>query len=565
MLRQRLFLAASYLTILSLLLAGCSPVVTPTSTPEKPAASAKAEGPPIKAAPGVAAPSVTPKPQGGQPRYGGILTYGQAAEPGSFDIHQEAGGQHPLYLMPAYNGLLQYDPLSWPNEKIIPDLADSWEMSPNGLEYKFRLRTGVKWHDGTPFSSHDVKATLDRVRRPPRGVRSPRQAALRAISEVEAISPDTVRISLNYPSASLSSILAIDWLAILPGRIIETGGDMKQVILGTGPFKFKGFVPGTVLEYVKNNEYFAKGRPYLEGIRLYLLRDDATRFAALRTGRVLYLPYPYGISPGQAKIAKTEPRLTVQINWQPTFYHLRLNLEKQPWSDPRVRRAASLAIDRQAFISTVFEGGAIIGAQMSSAGAWGIPENELLKMPGFRQPKDADVAEARKLLAEAGFPEGFRTSILSRPEETYQRRGTFILSELGKIGVKAELVMRVTAAFDDALVRGAFDTVVHGPATAIEDPDLRFGENYVTGAGRNYGKYSNPKFDELYQKQSREVDLVARKKLVREMLMILLEDNPDIALAWHLTHIAHASRVVNYKIASSGHINNKQQEVWLND
>ncbi|MBI2906621.1 MAG: hypothetical protein HYX92_03075 [Chloroflexi bacterium] len=123
--------------------------------------------------------------------------------------------------------------------------------------------------------------------------------------------------------------------------------------------------------------------------------------------------------------------------------------------------------------------------------------------------------------------------------------------------------MMPTAAYDEALTRGVFDAHVHGTATAIDDPDLRFGENYVTGAGRNYGKYSNPRIDELFVKQSQTLDFGAHKKLVRDMLMILQEDNPDAPLSWGMMQIAHSSRLKNYKIASSTFINNRYQEAWL--
>ncbi|MBI2906933.1 MAG: ABC transporter substrate-binding protein [Chloroflexi bacterium] len=558
MIIRRLLAEASSLLVLGLLLAGCAPALTPTPT-LKPGVA------PTNVPAGGIAPALTPKAAAPQPKYGGVLTFALPADPVTFDLHQETGGQHHLALMPAYNGLLQYDPLAWPEAKIAPDLVSGWEVSPDGLGYTFRLRSGVKWHDGVPFTSRDVKASLDRVSKPPRGMRSPRQASVSSITNVDASTADVVKIRLDQPSASLASILAIDWLAVLPQHVIEAKGDMKRDILGTGPFKLKEYAAGTSLVYVKNGDYFAPGRPYLDGIMIYVVRDESTRFAALRTGRVLYLPFPYGVSPPQAEIAKGDRNLVIQSNWEPSLVHFLMNVQRAPWSDPRVRRAASLAFDRQAFIKTAAQGSALLGAHMPSKGPWGIPEDELLKMPGYRQPKDADIAEAKRLLAEVGFPEGFSTTLLTRPESSHRARGTFALAELTKLGIKAEHVIKETAAYDDALSRGAFDTRTHGVATAIDDPDLRFGENYVTDGGRNYGKYSNPNFDDLFRRQSRALDIVERKRLVREMEMILLQDNPDVPLAWNVDNIAHSSRMRNYKMASSAYLNNKHQEVWLAD
>ncbi|MBI2906623.1 MAG: ABC transporter substrate-binding protein [Chloroflexi bacterium] len=561
---NRCFVISSCLTALALLSASCATKAEPTRQAVQQSGETKSTLPTLKPAPSPSAPATpTPKPASDQPRYGGVLTWAQEADAATFDIHQESGGQHPLTLTPSYNGLLQFDPLSWPDAKIVPDLAESWQISSDGLEYTFRLKTGVKWHDGTAFSSEDVKISLDRVREPPKGVRSPRAAALASVTQVEAAAPNVARMRLKYPSAALSAILATDWLAILPKHIIEAKGDMKRDILGTGPFKFKAYMPGTSLEYSKNGDYFVRGRPYLEGITIYIIRDDSTRFAALRTGRVPYLPHPSGVNATQAQMAQADRNLVVQSTWVPSLSHLRMNLQRAPWSDPRLRRAVSLALDRQAYIKAVMQGAGLIAARMPSKGPWGIPEDELLQMPGYRQPKDADIVEAKRLMAEAGFSQGFETTVLARPERSHQARATFIVAELAKLGIKAAMVVRESAAFDDTLIRGAFDTQAHGPAVAIDDPDLRYGEHYVTGAGRNYGKYSHAKFDDLYDKQSRAVDINERKRLVREMETVLMEDNPDVAIAWQVVMIAHSMRLRNYKIASSAYINNRHQEVWL--
>lgn len=467
------------------------------------------------------------------------------------------------YLEPALNGLLQHDPMAWPEDKIIPDLAQSWEISSDGLTYTFHLRNGVKWHDGKPLTSDDVKISLDRVRQPAKGQLSPRASMVRAISQVDATAPDLVTVHVKYPTGSLASILAIDNLSIYPKHIIDAKGDMKKDIVGTGPFKFKEYVAGSTLEYVKNPDYFVKGRPYLDGVKMFLIRDSATRFAALRTGRIDYLP-PFAMSESQVAMAKADPTLVIQTGASASFFHFGMNLAVAPWSDSRVRKAASLAIDREAFITTVFQGNGLLGGPMPPKGEWGYTEDELQKMPGFRQPKDADLAEAKKLLADAGFADGFKTTILTRPEEMYKNEATFVAAELAKIGIKAEIASKELAVYNDIVAKHGQETVAHGTGTAIDDPDMRFGENYVSGAARNYSNYSNPKLDELFQKQAQELDVQARKKMVRQMMDILLEDNPNVGLAWAVLSIGLAANVKDYKMASCHHfLNNKQQEVWL--
>ncbi|MBI2906642.1 MAG: ABC transporter substrate-binding protein [Chloroflexi bacterium] len=559
---KRPVVVAAWFAVFGLVLAGCAPL---TTMPAQSATPVPSEVKTAVAEPARSEPTPILKPAADQPRYGGVLTMAVSAEPASFDIHQEAAGQHTLYLTPAYNGLIQHDPLAWPEQTIIPDLASSWDVSPDGLLYTFHLRTGVKWHDGRAFTSEDAKASLDRIRIPPKGMKSPRGQSFPSVSAVQAVGPDTLTIRLSHPSASLVTNLANDWLAVLPKHIIEANGDMKLDIMGTGPFKFKGYTPGSSYEFTKNTDYFVKGRPYLDGIRLYVVMDDATRLAAFRTGRVLYLPFPVGITSSQAEIVKASPRFVVQRESRPALVRLLFNLNKPPLNDLRVRRAVSLGFDRQAFVAAVLEGDGILGASMPSRGPWGIPEEQLLRMPGYRQPKDGDVAEAKRLLVEAGFADGFKTSVITRSGGKFEKYGTFTLAELAKLGIKGELVMRVTASFEDALIKGAFDMMAHGEATALDDPDLRYGDFYISKAGRNYGKYSSPEVDSRYERQSRTLDTGERKRIVREMQAILLRDIPDIPLAWQIQTIAHDRRVRNYRVASSGNLNNRYQEVWLAD
>lgn len=561
---KKLLTIVSCLTAVGLLMASCAPAVAPTATPQKASTPAKTTVETPAAKPTMPTPS--PKPGAEQPRLGGVLTWAQGPEPASFDIHQESGGQHPLYLMPAYNGLLQYDPSSWPEPKIVQDLASSWEISSDGLEYTFRLKSGVKWHDGKPFTSEDVKLSLDRNRTPPRGMRSPRQAAFRSIAEVQAVAPDTVRIRLQRPSAALFSILAIDWLVVLPKHVVEAKGDMKRDILGTGPYKFKSFTPGASFEVVKNKDYFIKGRPYLDGITWYIVPDIATRFAALRTHRVQVTPHnAYGLRASQSELVRKEfgDKITVNKVSSLIFYAFWMPYNKAPWNDVRVRRAVDMAIDREKAIKVAVEGQGDLGGFMPPGGTWALPDAEFSKLPGYRQPKDADIAEAKRLLAEAGYAQGIKTTTITRNAPQFEKAMVALKEQLAPVGIDITVSLKDLVSLSDMLYKRNFDTAYFSGSTSFDDPDLVFGQNFVTGLPRNFSDFSDEKFDKWYDEQSRLVDPVKRKQIVLDMQRRMFELVPSSVLFWGVFEQGVWNEVKGLGRHNGVYNNLKFQDVWL--
>ncbi|MFH1486415.1 MAG: ABC transporter substrate-binding protein, partial [Chloroflexota bacterium] len=248
-------------------------VSTPAATP-KPAAS-------------VSTPAATPKPAVEQPRSGGMITRALARDVASFDLQREQGSDASATIFNVYQGLVRLDPNE--HDKIASDLAEKWEVSPDGKAYTFKFYKGIKWHDGKPFTTEDAKYSLERMQNPkafntiaPRG-----QALLQAMDTVQVVDEDTVKVTTKYPSASFLSNLASGWIAIQPKSIMVAKGDMRRDCVGTGPFKLKQFNPNISLELTKNTDYYIKGLPYLDGIQFYTIKDGATRFSAFRTKRVM--------------------------------------------------------------------------------------------------------------------------------------------------------------------------------------------------------------------------------------------------------------------------------------
>lgn len=546
----------SFLAILGLVVTSCAPVAAPSPTPKPTAAPAKVETPAAKPPVAPAAPSPSPKAAAEQPKYGGILTIARDYDPPHFDPHQESTRAIPEAIGAAYSGLFQFDPLD--NDKIITDLVQSWEAGLDGRSYTFRLHKGVSWHDGKPFSSADAKFSLERIASPPKGMVSPRQATLAGIGAIETPDTDTLQVTLKRVQAGFVAQLALGHNLMLPIHVAEARGDMKREVVGTGPYRFKNYQAGISCSLLKNTAYFIKGRPYLDGVTSFIIKDYATQFAALRTKQV----HMAVLRATAAETAKKEmPNIVVQTSKPMLGDSLTLNVQKRPFNDPRVRKAISLSIDRQSYIRSVRQGMATLAAPMPP-GSWAIPADELANLPGYRQPKDADVAEARRLLAEAGFPEGFETKILTRSSQDYVKSAEFLNAALAKLQIKTALEIHETATYHDLRRRGLHSAMAQRYVINVNDPDDLV-RHFQTASEENYSKWSDEKVDELIAKVSMSMDPVERKTFALELQRRILESATMILISWDQSQTGAWSEVRNYKPGVGLHNNLKYQDVWL--
>lgn len=467
-------------------------------------------------------------------------------------------------LQSTYSGLIQSDPNS--PEEIIGDLAKSWEIAKDGLAYTFRLQENVKFHDGTALTSDDVKTSLDRQLDPPRGLRAPRRPEMQAIEKVETLDKNTVKLTLKYPFGPLLTVLSSGYQVVYSKSFLEKKGNMTKDVMGTGPFKLKNYSQGVSLEQVKNPDYFVKGRPYLDGLTFYIIKDAGTRLAAFRTGRVkLTGPGEAGLMPTDAEVVKKEIPNVQIISYPGLQYgNITLNTSQKPWSDIKVRKAASLAIDRQNAVKVLAQGYGEIGSHFP--GKWGIPGNELEKIPGWRQPKDADIAEAKKLLAEAGYPDGFTVKGLVRSEKINVEVSTYAANELAKIGIKYELDVKETAVRTQLLNTGDFSAHAFHSAYIYPDPqnESRFWTPPLRGDwGQNWARVDDKKIFDLWDKQGRAVDLAERAKIVRELDLALIDYAARPVVYWRNAIIGMWPEVRGRGKLIGNYNFQKYQDVWL--
>src|SRR5499433_4204751 len=381
------------------------------------------------------------------PKSGGTLNITQREDlPQGFAVHETSTISSVWPVMPCLSNLVLFDPLKRPEtpENIVGDLAEKWSWQDNYRNLVFFLRKNVKWHDGQPFTSKDVKFTFDMLREAadaPAKLRiNPRKDWYANLEAVEAADAYTAVFRLKRPQPSMLLMLASGYTPVYAAHVPAAAYRMGCV--GTGPFKVKEWRKGEFVEYVRNPDYFAKGRPYLDSLRYLIIAERATATAALQTGR-LDVAFP-GETPRPIadQLKKAAPQLVVTTVLAGVVDHLILNSKKPPFNNQRLREAVTRAIDRRALVTAVYQGGSTLGASMVPRpyGVWGMLEADLRAIPGYGPPAD-EKAAARKLLGEAGFTPGspLRLEMVTRNLPAFVDLGGFALSELKRVGVDASL------------------------------------------------------------------------------------------------------------------------------
>ncbi|PYM77502.1 MAG: ABC transporter substrate-binding protein [Candidatus Rokuibacteriota bacterium] len=501
------------------------------------------------------------------PRRGGVLLAVIGADPPSLDPHQESTFATLQLVAPLYSTLLQTDPYAYP--KIIGDAASEWKISPDALTYTFKIRQGIKFHDGSPLTSVDVKATYDKLISPPDGVRSVRKNAYAAVTSVEAPEPGTVVFKLKFPSASLLENLASPWNAIYPKKYLDNDPNyFKANVVGSGPFKFKNYTRGSTFEGERNPDYFVKDRPYLNGYKFFISPETSVRAAAVRSGRA-YIEFR-DLPNAEVEAIKKQlgDKVAVQQTPMTGQFGIAINNTVKPFNDVRVRKALTLGLDRYTASKVLFTltGLRDVGGLLRPGTDWALPDAELQKLPGFGKDQEKNRAEAKKLLAEAGYPNGFKLVLKNRNVKLpYQDFAVFAIQEWRKIGIEADHRPLETAAwFADGRDTGSFELIVGPTVEASDDPDL-FLRRYTTGDSENWGRYSNPAIDDLFSRQSRTLDHKERSKLVQQLQKVVLENAYYMPGLWWSRNVVHWTKVKNYVAPPNHYANQKLQDVWLSE
>src|SRR3990167_358530 len=509
---------------------------------------------------------------GQAPKYGGILNLAQRADPAQgFAIHETGTIDVVWPASPCFNNLVYFDPLKKQEslDTIVGDLAEKWSWQDNYRNLVFFLRRGVKWHDGTPFTSKDVKYTFDMIREAPDAQAklriNPRKAWYANVEAIEAADPYTVVFRLKRPQPSLIAMLASGYSPVYPAHVPPA--EFRTRCVGTGPFKLKELRKGEYIDYVKNPDYFIKGRPYLDGLRFVVNKELGTRVAAVQAGQ-LDASFPGDVSGTRAEaLKKAVPQLVITKSAQNVNDNLIMNTKKPPFDQVKVRLALSLAIDRAEYVKTVHQGtDAIVGASMAPKpyGVWGLLEKDVKTLPGYGKA-EANRAQARKLLAEAGFTasDPLRVEMGTRAIAIYVSFDSFVVDQLKRVGVEAQLRQFETAQGHPKGTRRDYELGANLTGIGPDDPDANFFENYSCGSPRNYADYCDEQVMKMMEAQSQELDPKKRLALVWQIQKKLELDVARPVMGWRIAYHTEWAYVKNLVPHQSIYNWARMQEVWL--
>jgi peptide/nickel transport system substrate-binding protein len=495
-----------------------------------------------------------------QPRPGGVISQSTPTDPPSMDLHQVTTYTGVWPTAPCFNQLIQFDdtkPIAGPSD-IKPDLAEKWEQ-PDPTTTVFTLRRGVKFHDGSDFTAEDAKVQIDWIRNPPQGKVSPRRAALSTIKDVELVDPYTLRITTTQPTPSLLMNLASHYFAIGQKNDILTNSEVSARLIGTGPFKLKQYQRSNLLELEKNPTYFVQGRPYLDGLRFFIIPDWTTAVTNFIAGQY-QMVYGAGFKPGDAERAKQEMGDKVEVVQVSSTLRdfVFLNAKRKPYDDIRVRQAISLALDRDAAIKVVREGAGVRGGYMNPKGQWAISEADLKKYEGYDKP---NLQKARELLQAAGVTTPLQASTTTRTD--FKDMGEFVKDQLSRAGININLTLADTATAQPVLQRGDFDIGPWTIAINVDDPDATFSEISTSKAVRNWSQVFDPQIDALYERQSQMMNVEERKKVVQELEKAALNAYQGATLYFQEAVFGKATSVQNMVFQDSLYTNRRMENVWL--
>jgi peptide/nickel transport system substrate-binding protein len=471
------------------------------------------------------------------PKRGGVLRYGITMRPPHFDVHQSGTINNLGAQGCMFDNLIRHDPRD-SGKTIIPDLAHSWEISEDGKVYTFHLRKGVEFHDGAEFTAEDVKATFDRIRKPPQGISIPRSVLFRAVGEISAPDKYTVQFKLSEPRSStfMMAAIASGWNVIVRKQTLEDNGyNLRKVlnIPGTGPFRSVKYVENETRIMERNPNYWNKGLPYLDGIQFYsLIPFSPDLGSAILSNRI---DYGRIVDPVTARKAKSTPGMSTTAFNQSVIQGTWVNSKKKPFDDPRVRRALHLAFDRPVLVDVVKDVAPMrVGGFLYPFSDFATPPPELAKRIGYQEDPTAALKEARALLAAAGHADGIKgLDFLVRDVASFKLWAQAIQAMLQE-GLKIECNLRtvVESVWFDDTANGHFDLAVGAIVSTLLDPSDYFNAWYRTGGPQNYSFWHNEKFDGLASEIDKEVDPVKRLALVRQAEAIMEQDPPVLPVAW---------------------------------
>jgi len=471
------------------------------------------------------------------PKHGGVLRLGVGMRPPHFDVHQSGtifnlGSQGAMF-----DNLVRRDPRNG-GKTIIPDLAHSWQIAKDSKTYTFHLRKGVQFHDGAELTADDIKATFDRIIKPPQGVSIPRSILFRAVSEITAPDKYTVEFKLAEPRPVnfIMSAIASGWNVIVRKKTLEDNNyNLRKVEVypGTGPFRSVKRVENESWVMEKNKDYWNKGLPYLDGVEFYnLLPFSPELGSAILSGRIDYARIT---DPVTFRKAKTTPGITAVDHYQSVIQATWINSKRKPLDDPRVRRAMHLVLDKPVLVDVVKDvAPMLVGGFIYPFSEFATPIDQLTKRLGYQPDPAASIKEARALMAAAGHPDGLKgLDYMVREIATFKLWSQAIQAMLKEsLNIECNLRTVVESVWFDDATSGNFDLAIGAIVSTLLDPSDYFNAWYGKGGPQNYSFWDNKEFQALTLQIDTELDVEKRQELIRKAEAIMESDPPLLPISW---------------------------------
>jgi peptide/nickel transport system substrate-binding protein len=538
--KHKLYFLLALMTLIALLASACAqarPALPETGATQAPAETTApdmgpghqmTQAPETQAPPAETEAAPPPTEETAERTSGGTLVVAIASDPGYFNPGISTGFDVHVIADSIYNGLVGLDA----NANPVPDLAESWEISPDAMTYTFRLAENVTWHDGEPFTSADVKFTFEKILL---SYHSRTKAGLEnVLAGIDVPDEHTVVFRFNNPYAPLLQRLDVTEAPILPAHIYAgvedpTTAEANLNPIGTGPFMFSEYTPGVEVRLVRNPNYFKAGLPKLDGVTFRIIPEEATQVAALEAGEVDYI---WGVpGPDVERIAGSDQTDTLSAFSGPgggfCIMTMTFNLERPIFQDLQVRQAFAHAIDRQQIVDQVLFGqGRVATAPIHSQITWAHLEDA----PQY----EYDPAKAEQLLDAAGYPRGengvrFAVDFVHFP--SFSKYGEVLREQLAQVGIDFQLrPLERDATVETVFNQRDFDTNVISYCNNT-DPEIGVRRMYVSSnigpiPFSNGSAYQNSEIDELFNQAGSTPDLEQRGELYRQIERILLADLP---------------------------------------
>jgi ABC-type transport system substrate-binding protein len=499
-------------------------------------------------APGpVAAQDMTVRPDPAAKR-GGTLRYSVHNAPAHFDVHQSGTVANIGPQSPMYDTLLRRSPKD--GQTIIPDLAQRWEISPDGKKYTFHLRKGVKFHDGADFTAEDVKATFERIARPPKGVVIPRTPLFATVGDIVVVNPHTIEFRLTEarPRPYMLGAFASGWNTIVRKKTLEENqGNLRQVMAapGTGPFKHVSRKDREVWIMERNPDYWNKGLPLVDKLEIYHNFPFSPELgAAFLSGKIDYARL---LDPVSWRKAKEMKNVTAAAFNQSVIQAFWTNTQKnKALADKRVRRAIHLAMDRHTLVEVVKDTAPMqVGGFVYPFHEMSTPRAELEKKLGYQKDIKPAVQEARRLMKEAGYGNGLKgLDFCVRDIATFKLWAVAIQAMLKEhLNIECNLRVVQTSVWFDEAVAGNFDLAISAIVSTLMDPSDIFSAWYGKDGPQNYSRWTNAAFHDLANQIEKELDDTKRRAMVRKGEDILENDPPLIPVSYEQIYDAWYNKV----------------------